>query len=93
MNNPGIRYYHLYDTNEAYTDGPPNRVGKVFPDDKIIIFDDEEIVVGLSYASNRSWTLPAPRLGKISPNVCGGGTDAILNDETECLWVIAWEST
>jgi len=87
MNNPGIRYYHLYDTNEAYTDGPPNRVGKVFPDDKIIIFDDEEIVVGLSYASNRSWTLPAPRLGKIAPDVCGGGTDGILNDETECLWV------
>ena len=87
MNNPGIRYYHLYDTNPVYTDGPPNRVGKVFPDDKIIIFDDEEIVAALSYVSNRSWTLPAPRLGKIAPDVCGGGTDGILNNENECLWV------
>ena len=83
MNSPGIRYFHLYDTNEAYTDGPPNRVGKVFPDDKIIIFDDEEIVAALSYASNRHFTLPAPRLGLINP----GTTDGILNDDTECLWV------
>ena len=87
MNNPGIRYYHLYDTNAAYTDGPPNRVGKVFPDDKIIIFDDEEIVAALSYASNRSWTLPAPKLGTVAPGVCDGDTDGILNDSTECLWV------
>lgn len=83
MNSPGIRYYHLYDTNEAYTDGPPNRVGKVFPDDRVIVFDDEEIVAALSYASNRHFTLPAPRLGLINP----GTTDGILNDDTECLWV------
>jgi len=83
MNSPGIRYFHLYDTNEAFTDGPPNRVGKVFPDDRVIVFDDEEIVAALSYASNRHFTLPAPRLGLINP----GTTDGILNDDTECLWV------
>jgi hypothetical protein len=83
MNSPGIRYFHLYDTNEAYTDGPPNRVGKVFPDDRVIVFDDEEIVAALSYASNRHFTLPAPRLGLINP----GTTDGILNDDTECIWV------
>jgi hypothetical protein len=87
MNSPGIRYFHLYDTNEAYPDGPPNRVGKVFPDDKIIIFDDEEIVAALSYVSNRSWTLPAPRLGTVAPGACDGDTDGVLNDDTECLWV------
>jgi hypothetical protein len=87
MNSPGIRYFHLYDTNEAYPDGPPNRVGKVFPDDKIIIFDDEEIVAALSYASNRNWTLPAPRLETVTPGSCGSDTDGLLNDDTECVWI------
>jgi hypothetical protein len=87
MNNPGIRYYHLYDTNPAYTNGPPNRVGKVFPDDRIIIFDDEEIVAALSYSSNRSWTLPAPRIQTTTPGSCDSDTDGVLNDDTECLWV------
>ena len=53
MNDPGIRYYHLYDTN-TNSDGYPSRVGKVFPDTKIIIFDDEEIVAAMSYKSNRN---------------------------------------
>jgi hypothetical protein len=87
MNSPGIRYFHLYDTNEVYPEGPPNRVGKVFPDDKIIIFDDEEIVASLSYVSNRSWTLPAPRLGTVAPGTCDSDIDGVLNDDTECLWV------
>ena len=87
MNSPGIRYFHLYDTNPISGGGPPNRVGKVFPDDKIIIFDDEEIVAALSYASNRSWTLPAPRVETITPGSCGSDTNGILNDDTECLWV------
>ncbi len=87
MNSPGIRYFHLYDTNEVYPGGPPSRVGKVFPDDKIIIFDDEEIVAALSYVSNRSWTLPAPRLGTVAPGTCDSDTDGVLNDDTECLWV------
>jgi hypothetical protein len=87
MNSPGIRYFHLYDTNEVYPGGPPSRVGKVFPDDKIIIFDDEEIVAALSYLSNRSWTLPAPRLGTVAPGTCDSDTDGVLNDDTECLWV------
>ena len=87
MNNPGIRYYHLYDTNPISGGGPPNRVGKVFPDDKIIIFDDEEIAAALSYASNRSWTLPAPRIETVTPGSCGSDTDGLLNDDTECVWI------
>jgi hypothetical protein len=87
MNSPGIRYFHLYDTNPISGGGPPNRVGKVFPDEKIIIFDDEEIVAALSYASNRNWTLPAPRLETVTPGSCGSDTDGVLNDDTECLWV------
>jgi hypothetical protein len=87
MNNPGIRYFHLYDTNPSPVTGRPNRVGKVFPDDRIIVFDDEEIVAAMSYATNRNFTLPAPRVGLVVPGSCGGDVDGILDNSTEVLWV------
>jgi len=89
MNLPGHRYYHLWDTN-TNINGYPNRVGKVFPDDKIIIFDDEEIIAAMSYKSNRNWTLPAPRVSLITPNTCGNENpvnDGILSANTEYLYV------
>ena len=89
MNNPGIRYYHLWDTN-TNKNGYPNRVGKVWPDLKMITFDDEEIVAHLSYKSNRNWTLPAPKLGLIIPNtfnLVNANDDGILSGNTEALWV------
>lgn len=88
MNTPGMRYYHLWDTNPN-SDGYPNRVGKVFPDSELIVFDDDEIVASLSYKSNRNWTLPAPKLGLITPNICNTGYDTvgILSADTEYLWV------
>jgi hypothetical protein len=86
MNNPGIRYFHLYDI-WPNSNGRPSRVGKVFPDDKIIIFDDEEIVAALSYVTNRNFTLPAPQLDIIIPGTCGGDPEGILDDNTQCLWV------
>jgi hypothetical protein len=83
-----MRYYHLWDTNQN-TDGKPNRVGKVFPDQEIIVFDDEEIIAAMSYKSNRNWTLPAPKLGLIVPNICEGGSDTegIMSADTEYMWV------
>jgi len=69
MNDPGIRYFHLWDIN-ADSNGNLNRVGKVFPDQQIIILDDEEIVAALSNKSNRNWTLPAPKLSLLTPNTC-----------------------
>jgi hypothetical protein len=88
MNDPGLRYYHLYDVY-ANTDGKPSRIGKVFPDLKQIIIDDEEIVAALSYKSNRNWTLPAPRLSLVTPNICGIEDPAtgLLSADTEYLYV------
>ncbi len=89
MNDPGLRYYHLWDTN-TNTNGYPNRVGKVWPDLKLITFDDDEIIASLSYKSNRNWTLPAPKLGLIVPNTCND-TDAddegLLSGSSQSLWV------
>jgi hypothetical protein len=91
MNNPGLRYYHLWDTNPNPNNlGKPNRIGKVFPDDQIIIIDDEEIIAAMSYKSNRNWTLPAPRIGLTTPNTCGSNGETstgLLNDSTEYLYV------
>jgi hypothetical protein len=71
MNQPGVRYYNLWDSNaNEYNNERPNRVGKVFPDQKIIVIDDEEIIAALSYKSNRNWTLPSPRISLITPNTC-----------------------
>jgi hypothetical protein len=94
MNSPGIRYYHLWDTNPNPNSTPipgiPNRVGKVFPDHKVIIIDDEELVAALSYKSNRNWTLPAPKVSLITPNICGldnNSVTGILTGNSESLYV------
>ena len=76
MNSPGIRYYHLWDTNRN-SNNLPNRIGKVFPDSKIIIIDDEEVIAAMSYKSNRNWTLPAPKLSLVTPNTCGNDNNSL----------------
>ena len=88
MNSPGIRYYHLWDTN-INPDGYPNRVGKVFPDDRIIIIDDEELLAAMSYKSNRNWTLPAPKIFLSTPNTCNslGSSLGILTGSNETMFV------
>ncbi len=56
----------------------------------MVIFDDDEIVAALSYKSNRSWTLPAPKVGTIIPNACEGvlGEDeGLLSANTESVFV------
>lgn len=89
MNDPGIRYYHLYDTNPDDNNNL-NRIGKVFPDQEIVIIDDEEVIAALSYKSNRNWTLPAPQLSLITPNTCFTNNNTgqgVLNNEDERMWV------
>lgn len=88
MNSPGIRYYHLWDTN-INPDGYPNRVGKVFPDDRIIVIDDEELLAAMSYKSNRNWTLPAPKIFLSTPNTCNslGSSFGILTGSNETMFV------
>jgi hypothetical protein len=89
MNDPGIRYYQLWDTNPNTT-GVLSRVGKVFPDQQIIIIDDEEIIAAMSYKSNRNWTLPAPKLSLLTPNSCSPtptSNDALVTKATQNVWV------
>ena len=46
-----IYYYDLADSNGFI-------VGKMFPDLKIFVIEDQELLFAMSYKSNRSWTLP-----------------------------------
>ena len=89
MNDPGIRYFHLWDTNPD-DNGNLNRVGKVFPDSETIVIDDEEIIAAMSYKSNRNWTLPAPKLSYLAPNTIytnNSTATGLLTADTQTLWV------
>jgi hypothetical protein len=89
MNDPGIRYYHLWDTNPD-DNGNLNRIGKVFPDQEIIVIDDEEVIAAMSYKANRNWTLPAPKLSLLTPNACFSNNSTatgIFTNETQRMWV------
>jgi len=89
MNDPGIRYYQLWDTNPN-TDGSLNRIGKVFPDQEIVVIDDEEVIAAMSYKSNRNWTLPAPKLSLLTPNSCSPtptSTQCLVTGITQNVWV------
>jgi len=89
MNDPGIRYYQLWDTNPD-SNGNLNRIGKVFPDQEIIIIDDEEVISAMSYKANRNWTLPAPKLSLITPNICTPNEttqEGVITSPTQRLWL------
>lgn len=43
-----------------------NKIGKVFPNYKIVVFDDPEIVSVLDYKSNRNFTLGSPSINLIN---------------------------
>lgn len=87
MNQPGLRYFNLWDTFPQ-PNGLPSRVGKVYPDSQTIVIDDEEIIAALSYKSNRNWTLTSPQVSLITPNTCGtSNTTGVLTGSAETLWV------
>jgi hypothetical protein len=89
MNDPGIRYYHLWDLNPD-DNGNLNRIGKVFPDQEIIIIDDEEVIAAMSYKSNRNWTLPAPKLTLLTPNTCNfdnATASGLMTNPEQRMWV------
>ena len=89
MNDPGIRYYQLWDTNPD-SNGNLNRIGKVFPDQEIIVVDDEEVIAAMSYKANRNWTLPAPKLSLLTPNACSSDSvvqSGVMTSPTQRMWV------
>ena len=74
-----IDYMDLVDS----TGNTANVVGKIFQNHKLIVIDDEEIVVALDQASSRSYTLPAPFVNTLVSN-----SDPITGLTTgQTLWI------
>ncbi len=62
-----------------------NKVGKVFVNNKMIVFDDQELVAMLDYRSNRRYTLPSPKLGLASHD--GLADQSMLSTTGQTAWV------
>ena len=46
----------------------PKVVGKVFPQLKVVVIEDDELVAAMSYKTNRNWTLPELAASIVAPD-------------------------
>lgn len=72
-----IEYMNLYEDATLVGSSTPLVVGKVFPQLKMVVIDDDEIVAATSYKANRNWTLPPLTAFLSAPT--GGTTTGILD--------------
>lgn len=75
-----IEYIDLME-DPNLVDETPQVVGKVFPQLKTVVFDDEEIIAAMSYKSNRSWTLP-PLSANLVASVSGSTAGILPSTKT-----------
>ncbi len=77
-----LKYRYLID-EQGY------RVGKVFTHNKIVIFDDQEIVAILDYKSNRKYTLPIPEVSGVDLKYQNDGdtTTPLLSSTGETIFL------
>ncbi len=90
--NTDIEYVDLIeDPTLAIT--PVKTVGRVFPQLKVIVFYDEEIVAAMSYKSNRNWTLPALN-ASLQTSVSGSTAGVLAQNQTMYLtYILANDTT
>jgi len=83
--NNDIEYIELIEKPSLLSSGAtPQVVGKVFPQLKTVVIDNDEIVAAMSYKSNRNWTLP--ELSAVLSSPSGGTSTGILDvDKTMYL--------
>jgi len=77
--NNSVEYYDLIEhTGMTITPTLPLVVGKVFPDLKIVVIENEELLAAMSYKSNRNYSLPdlAAELVTCSGGPCTGSIGA-----------------
>jgi hypothetical protein len=85
--------YYVRSTKNAYhqllyrylLDEVGNKVGKVFVNNKTIVFDDQELVAALDYRSNRRYTLPAPKISLVPSD--GIPANSMLSDGSNMAWI------
>jgi len=86
--NNDIEYYDLIEfSGMSVSPTLPLVVGKVFPQLKIVVIDNEELIAGMSYKSNRNYTLPDLAAELLSP-VNGNCTGVLKAGES--LYLTYW---
>lgn len=71
-----IEYIDLIEEPTLIGASTPLVVGKVFPQLKTVVIEDDEIVAAISYKANRNWTLPALSAFLSAPT--GGTSTGVL---------------
>ena len=80
-----IEYVDLIEDPTLIPSGAtPAIVGKVLPQFKVVVLDDDEIVAAISYKSNRNWTLPPLTANLVSPS---GSTSTGLLPSNQYMWL------
>ena len=88
--NNDIEYYDLIEfSGLSVTPTQPLSVGKVFPQLKIVVIDNEELLSAMSYKSNRNYTLP-DLTGELVTSVSGNCTGVLKAGES--LYMTYWLS-
>ena len=86
--NNDVEYYDLIEfSGMSVTPTTPLVVGRVFPQLKIVVIDNEELVAAMSYKSNRNFTLPDLAAELVTP-VSGSCTGVLKAGET--LFMTYW---
>jgi hypothetical protein len=86
--NNDIEYYDLIEfSGMSVSPTLPLVVGKVFPQLKIVVIDNEELIAGMSYKSNRNYTLPDLSAELLTP-VNGNCTGVLKAGES--LYLTYW---
>jgi hypothetical protein len=84
ITNTQIEYVDLIEDPTLIPPGAtPAIVGKVLPQFKVVVIDDDEIVAAISYKSNRNWTLPELSASLVSPS----GTTAGILPPNHYMWL------
>lgn len=80
--NSTIEYVDLIEDPDKVSD--PVSVGRVFPQLKTIVLDDDELIAATSYKSNRNWSLPPLSANLVAPN-SSTISGAVATDKTMYL--------
>lgn len=92
ITNTNIQYYDLIeDPNLSLTPSTPLVVGRVYPQLKIVAITDEELLIAMSYKSNRNWTLPKLKATLTAPT--GSTTSGLLAPNETIFLTYALRST
>lgn len=79
-----IQYIDLIEDPTYLITRTPRAIGKVYPQLKIIVIENPEVVAAISYKSNRNWTLPELSLNLANPS---GGTSTGILQKDETMYV------